>query len=332
MPINKNAFVRYQALDKCFRNSGRRYFVDDLLAACNHALSEHNPDTGGIQRRQLFVDIKFMESKEGWSIPLLKIPDGKKKYYRYEDMNFSINNSPINEFESEQIKSALMVLSRFKGMPQFTWVEEIIHKLEQAFSFKETEKEIISFDSNKYLKGIEHLGTLFNAILYKKVLEINYQSFKSDKPNLSVIHPYYLKQFNNRWFLFGQSPQFESLSVRSLDRIISIKEVAEEYIENTEVDFSEYFEDIIGITKPKDVEPELIELQFSTNQAPYVLTKPLHGSQKKKSYGKTGLIITIEVIPNYELKSQLLSFGKELKVISPSRFRSELRAMAYHDL
>jgi predicted DNA-binding transcriptional regulator YafY len=76
----------------------------------------------------------------------------------------------------------------------------------------------------------------------------------------------------------------------------------------------------------------LIELQFSTNQAPYVLAKPLHGSQKKKSYDKTGLIITIEVIPNYELKSQLLSFGKELKVISPSWFRSELRKMAYHDL
>ncbi|MCF6171504.1 MAG: WYL domain-containing protein [Bacteroidales bacterium] len=328
MPQNKNAIIRYQILDKCFRNPGRRYFIDDLLEACNNALAENNPDTGGIQRRQLFDDIRFMESEKGWSVPLLKIPDGKKKYYRYGDMNFSINNSPLNEMETEQIKSALMVLSRFKGSAQFGWVEELIPKLEQEFGFKCNEQEIISFDTNQYLKGIEHLGTLFNAILYQKVLEINYQSFKSDKPNISIIHPYYLKQYNNRWFLFGQSPRFESLSVRSLDRILSIKGVPEEYIENKNIDFSEYFEDIIGITKPKDGIPEIIELHFSPKQAPYVLTKPLHGSQKKKSFDKAGLVITIEVIPNYELKSLLLSFGNELEIISPDWFGDEVKEMA----
>ncbi len=328
MPQNKNAIIRYNTLDKCFRNPGRSYTIDDLLDECNEALTEENPNTDGIKRRQLFVDIKFMESENGWSIELERTPVGKKKYYRYNDMNFSINNSPINEFESEQIKSALLVLSRFKGMPQFSWVEEMIPKLEQAFGFNGNEKEIISFDSNQYLKGIEHLGVLFNAILYKKVLEIEYQSFNSEKPNLSIIHPYYLKQYNNRWFLYGKSPRFEPLSVRSLDRIISTKEVDVEYIENNSVDFSEYFEDIIGITMPKEGKPETIELQFSTNQAPYVLTKPLHGSQKNKPLNENGVSITIEVIPNYELKSLLLSFGKEVEVVSPLWLKKEIRGMA----
>ena len=119
MPANKNAIIRYQILDMCFRNPGRRYYIEDLLNACNQALSEHNPGTTGIKRRQLFDDILFMESEKGWSIPLLRMSDGKQKYYRYEDMNFSINNSPINEMESEQIKAALLIISRFKGTPQF---------------------------------------------------------------------------------------------------------------------------------------------------------------------------------------------------------------------
>jgi len=31
MATNKNAIIRYQALDKCFRNPGRKYFMDDLM-------------------------------------------------------------------------------------------------------------------------------------------------------------------------------------------------------------------------------------------------------------------------------------------------------------
>ncbi|MBU2555024.1 MAG: WYL domain-containing protein [Bacteroidetes bacterium] len=329
MPQNKNAIIRYQTLDKCFRNPGRRYYFEDLLSECNQALSDYDPESTGIKRRQLFDDILFMESEKGWSIPLLKLKDGKQKYYRYEDMNFSINNSPINEMESEQIKAAMLILSRFKGAPQFAWIEEMIPKLQQTFGFKTNEKEIISFDSNQYLKGIEHLGAIFNAILFKKTLTIGYQSFKTDKPTITVISPYYLKQYNNRWYLFGKTVRFENLSIRSLDRIISVAESKEPYLPNTEVDFSEYFEDIIGITKPKDSLPLLIELWFSPKQAPYVLTKPLHGSQKKKSFDETGLIITIEVIPNYELKSLILSFGREAKVCSPAHFGDEILNMAY---
>jgi predicted DNA-binding transcriptional regulator YafY len=327
MPINKNALIRYQTLDRCFGNPGRRYFIEDLLEEVNNALSEHNPATGGIRRRQLFEDIKFMESENGWSIELDKIVDNKKKYYRYSDHNFSINNTPINEIEAEHIKSALLVLSRFKGAAQFKWVEEIIPKLEQAFGFSGNQQEIISFDSNQYLKGIEYLGTLFNAILYKKVLEITYLSFKTNKPDISVFHPYYLKQYNNRWFLFGQIAGFNTLSVRSLDRVEGIKEIPGNYIENTKYNFSDYFDDLIGITKPKGSKPELIMLHFSIAQAPYILTKPLHGSQKKKNLDESGLTISIEVIPNYELKSLLQSFGKQLKVLSPDWLADEISCL-----
>ena len=44
---------------------------------------------------------------------------------------------------------------------------------------------------------------------------------------------------------------------------------------------------------------------------------------------ETGLIVTIEVMPNYELKSLILSFGKEVKVYSPVHFSEEILKMAY---
>ena len=103
MSVNKNALLRYQVLDRCFRNTGRMYFWEDLLNECNDALMDFDPDCGGIGRRQLFDDIRFMESEQGWSVALERQRYDRKMFYRYEDPSFSINNQPLNEFEAEQI-------------------------------------------------------------------------------------------------------------------------------------------------------------------------------------------------------------------------------------
>lgn len=85
MSINKNALLRYRVLDRCFKNPGRKYFWQDLLDEINKALEEYNGPESKIKRRQLFDDIKFMESDQGWSIPLERKKDGRKVYYRYAD-------------------------------------------------------------------------------------------------------------------------------------------------------------------------------------------------------------------------------------------------------
>ena len=319
MAINKNAFLRYQALDRCFRNKGRKYVFADLMEAVNKALEEADANSSGIQRRQLYDDINFMMSEAGFSAPIEKERDGKFVYYFYEDRDFSINSQPLNETESNQIKSALMILSRFKGMPQFEWVDEISTKITSALKMEEGMEDIISFDSNEYLQGIHFLGDLFNAIHYKKVLKIRYKPFKGIAEE-HEIHPYYLKQYNNRWFLFGYNKKSDYLSNMALDRIEEITEKKGKYFVS-EIDFGEYFEDIIGVTRPKDVEPVKIELLFSKEEAPYILTKPIHGSQKKIKQDENGLLISIEVIPNYELEKLILGFGEKVKVLKPKEFK-----------
>src|SRR5690625_4957236 len=97
MSVNKNALLRYHVLDRCFRNSGRKYFWQDLLDEINKALEEYNGPGSKIKRRQLFDDIRFMESEQGWSIPLDKRREGRRVYYRYSDPEFSISNQPLNE-------------------------------------------------------------------------------------------------------------------------------------------------------------------------------------------------------------------------------------------
>ena len=323
MSINKNALIRYQVLDRCFRNSGRMYYWEDLLEECNKALIDFDPNCEGIQRRQLFDDIRFMESDSGWSIPLNRIRQGRKVYYRYADLSFSINNQPLNDSEVIQIKSALQIFSRFTGTPQFEWVNEMIPMLESKFGLIERKSEVISFESNIDLKGFHFLTPLFNAIINERVLRIIYKDFKSSEPYEITFHPYYLKQYNNRWFVFGLNSHNHVTNWNlALDRIESLSETAQKYIPSV-TDWDEYFFDLVGVTRPEIGNLEEIVLKFSPAIAPYVITKPIHPSQKQKNE-PTGLEVRINVIPNFELETLILSFGEHVKVIAPKDFKERI--------
>lgn len=325
MSINKNAFIRYKVLDNCFRNPGRNYYIEDLVEECNKVLREIDPDCKGISKRQIYEDIKFMESSEGMNICLDKIKDGRRTYFRYEDMSFSINNTPLNEVEITQLKDAIGILSHFRGLPQFDFIDELIPKLRQGIRPSEKSNIVMSFDSNQYLKGIENLGLLHNAIFYKKVLQISYKPYDADAPYIIVFHPYFLKQYNNRWFLFGYNPDAGKADWNlALDRITEIKEVKEKYIENDSIDWQEYFEDIIGVTKPENAKSEKITLHFFGKTGSYIETKPLHGSQKSKWISEDVFEVNLELLINYELERLIISYGDDVAVINPENLRNRI--------
>ena len=319
MATNKNAQIRYKILDNCFRNSGKRYFIEDLISACNRVILEIFPESKGISRRQIFDDINFMESSEGWEIDLLRLKDEKRVYYRYADTSFSINNMPLNESDIYRLQTTLQTISQFKGMPQFEWIYELLPKLKQGISTISADKNIVEFDNNQYLQGIKHFGTLYNAILYEKVLKIKYCPYICEKPYELLLHPYYLKQFNNRWFVFGYNPDTEKYNwILALDRIEEINETMQTYIKNTEIDWTEYFDDMIGVTKPEKTSTEKIVLHFYNTTGKYIESKPIHGSQKSKWVRNDILEVSLDVIVNYELISLILSYAENVCVIQPT--------------
>jgi predicted DNA-binding transcriptional regulator YafY len=323
MSVNKYAVTRYHVLDRCFGNLGKKFFIEDLLTAINETLKDIHPETNGIKVRQLYDDIKYMQSPEGYDAPIEKLAFGKRKYYRYSESKFSIHNAPLKEAEINKINAAIDIITRFKGMPQFEWINELTPKLQQAFTLSKNQPSIISFDSNEYLKGIEFIGVFFQAILNRKVLSINYRSFKAKAINRFVIHPYYLKQYNNRWFIFGLKEGDGQLIHLALDRINSVTEETIHYRINASVNFDEFFDDIVGVSNYNRSKVELVALEIADSAAPYILSKPLHGSQKIKQ--KVPLIITIEVKLNKELESLLLSFGERIKVLSPTELLKKLQ-------
>ena len=318
MPTNKNAQLRYQVLDRCFSDFSRKYEIDDLLEAVNDKLYDLFGDDSTIKERQLREDIKYMRERVGYNAPIKAYQyDGKKCYYRYEDEDFSIFKNELSVEELNNLRSTIETLGRFRGLSNNVWVEEVISNLEYRFGIKSNQENVISFEQNDGLKGLEFLPTIIDATVKHQPLEIHYLSFKG-KETVNVIHPYHVKQFNNRWFLFGMEEHKgqQQISNRALDRIIKVAKAEVSYIKNSFVDFSNYFNNIIGVTQPKEeVQEEVVVLRFDEGRFPYVLNKPLHMTQTIIDSDTYTLSITIR--PNKELESRILSYGPQVEVLSP---------------
>jgi predicted DNA-binding transcriptional regulator YafY len=318
MAINKNALIRYKTLDKCFSNPYKKYFINDLIEECNNVLTEHYGNETTVSRRQILYDMDFMESNAGYEAPIIGIIDGRKKFYRYEDPNFTIQNKPLNQEEQLALENTLELLSRMKGIPGIDAIETIETKLTEVKDRNDTHT-IISFQENEFLPGLNYLTALYNYIKNKQVIKVIYKSFKFETEQEYCISPYHLKQFNNRWFLFGWNHKENFIQNLALDRFIELEMGTDKYME-CEINFVEYFEDIIGVSNNLEIEAVKIKIQLSDNIIPYIKSKPIHESQRIVEN-----ILQIEVKLNYELESVILSYGENMKVIEPLELINNLK-------
>jgi predicted DNA-binding transcriptional regulator YafY len=319
MPTNKHALIRYQALDKCFANTGRRFFIEDLITECNKALYEYTGTDCHIKRRQVFDDINFLESEEGYSIPLCRLHDGKRTYYRYEDSNYSINRQPISRMEAEQLRDTIVMLNRFKGLPHFEWMNEVLVRFESTFHLKENVDNAVSFEENPDLVGLSYFTMLFGAIINKQVLQITYHRF--GKPiQLVEFHPYQLRRYNSRWFLIGYNPiwgEKHPITNLALDRMENIDILSHKSFHPNTIDLDDYYYDVIGVTVLPDAKKEKILLRIYYPTAYYVLTKPFHASQKLKEKTDDYIVIQLDLIPNFELEAMILGYAHDIEILEP---------------
>lgn len=333
MPTNKNAQLRYQVLDRCLSNWSRRYYIEDLVEACNEALYQYNGETkdgGGVKKRQVQEDLKFIESEEGYGMLIDAIQDGHRKYYRYHKKGASIKEQPINQEELDLIHNALILLKRFEGVLQFEWLDDLEKRLYTTSKLGETLDSVVSFQHNPYLKGMDaYYKPIFDSIVNKRVIEIVYHPFGKYARTIIVI-PYYLKQYNNRWFLIGKHKDSKYLSNFAIDRIESYKETSKPYEPLSEdVDFKEYFSDIVGVSLSNAPVEEIV-LKVSNKAYGYIVTKQLHESQSAVSIpiGEDYWQVILKVQNNYELRSLLRSFGEQIEVMAPASLREMMKDSA----
>ena len=324
MPINKNALLRYQILDRCFSDRHRRYEIEDLVDKVNDALLDMYGKT--VSLRQIRADITYMRDRVSYNAPIVAIPiEGRRCYYTYEDSDFSIFSSELSVEEVKNLLSTIDMLGRYRS-PKNAWLEEVISSLELRFGIKANRDKVVSFEQNDQLKGLEFLSDLIDAIINHQPLKMTYRPYKGEEQTM-VIHPHYLKQYNTRWFLFGLEDHGEygmSPVNKALDRIVKFTVAKVPFVENKQIDYETYFNDIVGVTHDRrHPDIEHVVLRFAKERFPYAVSKPIHQSQQIVN-AEEG-ILSIDVRVNRELEQNIFSFGQQVEVLSPEWFRNQIK-------
>ena len=306
MHEGQDKFARLMRLDQLLRNPE------------GHTLNEirTDPQIDDISVRLLRDNLKELEDKYGAEFETT-LYRGRERLWRYRDTNFSIIQQTSKDMEI--IRHSLENLSMFKGDPRYDMLRFYLIGLEKGVT--ECGLNFMSFDNNSEVAGLEHAELILDAIIHKFPLKMWYKPFNKDEFSCNI-HPYHLRQYNRRWYIFAYSEDKKDILNYPLDRITKLEHLSKPYIE-TDVNFDDYFDDIVGVSNYKNTAVEKVVLKVSNRSIDYIRTKPLHWSQTElKEYATDShTFIQLKLKVNIELKMLLFSYSDAIEVIEPKWLR-----------
>ena len=261
---------------------------------------------------------------------------GKGKAFRYVGKE----DDPLAEERQAVVHKSLEDYVAFckasAGIMPSCWFSSFFENTQLLLDTNRESKDgntLIRSSLEQNLTNIHLLPVFYKAITDKQVLRFSYQRY-GQEPFELVFHPQFLKEYNGRWFVFGEANRepFKAYNV-PLDRIVGEVSVVDgvEYIPAPKGFYQEFFNNIIGVTHEKDAKVEQVVIRTKTEyQHGLLLTKPLHHSQKESvpfsehedgCYGE----VTLTVEPNRELQGKILAYGQYLEVVEPLSLRDQIK-------
>lgn len=321
MPLNKSALLRYRIIDACLTNSMRRYPTLDQIQEKIESELDMSISTSMINK-------DFKEMKNIYSAPIFF--DRTHKGYYYSEPDFSIKEFPLLEEEIAALDYSTALLHQLKGTKLFEQFESAINKVIEGYRISKiinkSSSQIIQVEEPVKTIGGEWLTVLINSIVHKQLLSINYHGFGKEAKT-HQLSAYLLKEYRNRWYVAGYSNRSENVLIMALDRIKSIVLANEgKYRPAGSFDSAAFFKYSFGITQVHDAIPERIRLLFTPYQSPYIISQPLHPSQRIIEQNESGLEISLELYITQELIMSILSFGKQVTVLEPASLANQIQS------
>lgn len=236
--------------------------------------------------------------------------------------------SKYSKEDLQSLKKAAELLEKYKFSDVFGDISGALQKVIDVVEITTSQNsgenyDFISPEKVPHIRGSEYLGPIIKAIKEQKVIRLYYQPFYEDKPYFSEIHPYLLKEYKGRWYMIGLHDFKGQLRTYALDRI---RDIQDSDIKYRKQNFSaeEYFKNSIGIISPEGLPPRIL-IAVQKTQAQYMISQPWHESQNIDDESDDEIIFSFKLHPTYEFISLLLSYGKDLKVLSPESLKSNIK-------
>ena len=332
MPVSKDALRRYRIIDRILADPNHDYTTHEIRNYVNRECAGDKK----VELRMIQKDIKALEEEFGKKMVRNA---GRRGTVKYEDQSEPLFYQELTPEEEEMLREVLRSLGQFEGLDNFTWLDLLKKKLEMSVQISSL--PYISFSRNEGLQvPATLLGRLFMAISRKTVIEIVYEPFGKSAFKIKV-HPYQLKQYNDRWFLLCSPVESSSDTILNLalDRMMADFTYVDDvpYAECA-VDLKARFDEIIGVTLIQENEVEDIYFAVDDRSLDYIRTKWIHHTQfefdqkaqndfrRKYPSLKDKTFFSIECRENHELYARFASYMGNVTLVEPSYMREKLKA------
>ena len=322
MPANKYALLRYRIIDRCLTNKGKTFpSRENLRQACEDALFGSGGDA--ISLSTIDKDIWAMknENELGYLAPI-KFSKQNGGYF-YEEEGYSISELSLGDEDLEAIRFATATLEQFRGMPIFQQYASAIDKIINRVNISPNPDDaslskFIQFERSTVSLGNEHLTPLLEHIKSRKSVRIQYRKFSDDLLNEYELNPYLLKEYHSRWYLIAYNVERKGMRTYGLERIEKLETGDKRFSVDTSFNADLFFKHSLGITERTE-KPEHVELQFESSTGKYLVTQPIHPSQKILKQDKKHTTLGMHVLITAELINLILSYGHQVKVLKPKK-------------
>lgn len=173
--------------------------------------------------------------------------------------------------------------------------------------------------------GRDYLTTMLEAMKNNRVVEITYRPFKKSHGYTFPIEPYCVKLFENRWYVLAYNSRYDDVRLYGLDRIEDAWITDDTFRLPKDFDAAEVFSTAYGIVIGHDEKPERIVIRANEDHKHYLMSLPLHHSQRLVEDCGEYADFELYLSPTYDFVMKLLQVGAMIEVISPASLRKTMK-------
>lgn len=175
--------------------------------------------------------------------------------------------------------------------------------------------------SKKGVLPIDTIRMIYTAMTKNQKISFTYTNQSDGEPHRVKIAPILFKEFEDTWYVVAlEDNEYRTYFLDTIADVMIENERFKGCSESARTKFSE----IIGLNFTNQDVHEVV-LSFDKSQRGVLNSCPLHATQViTESVCGERVLATLLVKPNYELKQQIMKFGKFVKVVSPERLKEEV--------
>lgn len=326
MPVNKQAYLRYQIIDDRLRNPGRPFpTLADLQRACEEKLFSSEGERVSISTIEKDLAAMRNDPELGYDAPIAY--NRTHRGYGYTDPDYTIKQFNLNEEQREALQFAARTLVQYRDFPIFETFHDALTKIADRLEIAPNldmghSADFVQFEVAPAAEGTAMLAPLLSHIRNHDEIEFAYLKFGAEGSANYVVHPLLLKEHWNRWYLVA----VDGLAIKTfgVERILpeSIGYTGRRFTPPAGFNPQAHFAHSLGITR-LDGDPLDIRCRIAPKLKAYLTTNPIHSSQTLHDHPNGTIELHLRVFPTFELYRFILGHGDEIEVLSPESVRSE---------